>query len=175
MVKTRVSALMDGELDAYEVEQTMAAFKQDAGSRREWSEFHLIGAAIRLERDLEVDITASVMTALADEPTVLRPAGGPVSSLRHRLRPVLAIAASAAGIAVVGWVALGPAGSAFSEKAQLAALNGTKGASAVIAPVSDQNGKLRDYLVAHHAHAPRATMAEGTRYVRTVSVETERP
>lgn len=174
MVKTRVSAFMDGELDDHETEQTLAAVKQDADLRREWAEFHLIGAAIRQERGLEVDIAASVMKALANEPTVLSPS---IPSVRHRprpLRPLWALAASAAGVAVVAWVALWPTGGPSGDAAQLAKVN-AKGVTVANFAVSEQGGKLRDYLVAHHAHAPTATMAEGTRYVRTVSVEQERP
>lgn len=181
MVNTRVSALMDDELDVHETEQTLAAFKQDAGLRREWAEFHLVGAAMRQERGLEVDITASVMAALADEPTVLSPSASPVRHRFHSVRPLLALAASAAGVAVVAWVALGPTGVTSgvpSEGPPLAKLNAPTSVANVAVPslaVSEPRGKLRDYLVAHHAHAPTATMAEGTRYVRTVSVGQERP
>jgi negative regulator of sigma E activity len=41
--------------------------------RSEWCDCHLIGAALRGERGLGIDVTARVMSALDMEPTVMAP------------------------------------------------------------------------------------------------------
>lgn len=101
-MKTRISALMDGELERHEVVETLQALRRIEELRSEWRDGHLIGAALRGERGLDLDVTARVMSALDMEPTVMAPAPrrAPVWQ-----RPLLALAASAAGVAVVAWLA----------------------------------------------------------------------
>lgn len=183
MLNTRMSALMDGEVNEAETHEVLAAIKDDATMRVEWASFHLIGAAMRQEHGLDVDIAASVMRALEAEPTVLAPVFSryPASHSRNGfMRPLLALAASAAGVAVVAWVALGdgpsvlpgsvsPMAAAVATATSVATVPG----EAALTPL-DRGKELRDYLLAHHAHAPVVTMAEGTRYVRTVSLEREK-
>lgn len=164
-MKTKVSALMDGELEAHECGQVLRALDLDADLRNEWNEFHLLGDALRGESDLGLDVTAKVMAALAAEPTVLAP-----QPVRHEqwLRPALALAASLAGVAVVGWVALAPSVSPFGDSPQLVKAP-TAEPVAQVATGAAINERLQEYLVAHQAHAPVGGLEAGTRYVRTVS------
>lgn len=176
MLKTEVSALMDGEMDVAEASHVFGALKNNDAIRGEWASFHLIGAAMRKEQRLDVDITASVMRALDTEPTVLAPVLSRSSISWRRYGPMgslLALAASAAGVALVAWVALGEAPAALPGGSGSSTI-ATVASKAVITP-PDRGKELRDYLLAHHAHAPMVTMAEGTRYVRTVSMEREKP
>ena len=185
MLNTRVSALMDGEVDDLEAGEVLGAIKTDTALRDEWASFHLIGAAMRRESGLNVDISASVMRALEAEPTVLAPLSANVSesSARRRrggpMRPFMALAASAAGVAVVAWVALGNPGDQGVSGGQSVpdASSSLAVATSAKPPIEapERQKELRDYLVAHHAHAPMVTMAEGTRYVRTVSLERGKP
>ena len=72
-MKTRISALMDGELERHEVVETLQAMRRIEELRSEWRDGHLIGAALRGERGLDLDVTARVMSALGTEPTVMAP------------------------------------------------------------------------------------------------------
>lgn len=174
-MKTRISALMDGELDGHEAEEALHSLRRDAELRTQWHEFHLIGAALRGEPELDVDIAAQVMLALEAEPTVLIPA---VKRKVRHLRPLMALAASAAGVALVAWVALGTPPNSAGDPArgvvspQLVATP-VERIQPVAASVPGESIKLQDYLLAHHAHAPMAAVANGARYVRVVSVERE--
>jgi len=59
-MKTRISALMDGELEDHEVADTLNALRRDEALRADWAAGHLIGAALRREGELAVDVTARV-------------------------------------------------------------------------------------------------------------------
>jgi negative regulator of sigma E activity len=61
---------MDGELEHHEVATTLQSLRSTAAAKNEWCEFHLLGEALRGEKKLDFDVTARVMAALADEPTV---------------------------------------------------------------------------------------------------------
>lgn len=162
-MKTRISALMDGELEGHEITATLRALHDDPDLRREWCDGHLIGAALRGEEGLAIDVAARVMAALHAEPTVLAPRPRPA----QWRRPALALAASAAGVAVVGWLALAPATKpAGVDVARIAR------SAPQVAPQSTP--RLQEYLVAHHAYAPGGAMVGGARNVRTVSVSSER-
>ncbi len=164
-MKTRISALMDGELESHERSEAFRALRQRDDLRADWNDYHLVGAALRGERGLEIDVTARVMAALEQEPTVLapRPRAG------DWRRPALALAASAAGVAVVGWLALQPGDEALRRPAANIARLERPASSAVPAATP----RLQEYLVAHQAYAP-AGAAVGARNIRTVAVAAER-
>jgi sigma-E factor negative regulatory protein RseA len=95
-----ISALFDGELEEHEVRAAIQASLNDPGS---WRLYGLIGDGLRGEPVDVPDMTASVMSRIGDEPVVLAPRN---LKTRQRHHPLLALAASVAGVAVVGWVAL---------------------------------------------------------------------
>lgn len=157
-MKAQVSALTDGELEGEDIATSLAELRRSQELRTIWSDSHLIGAALRGEKELAVDVTARVMAALELEPTVLAPA------TRRRLdwhRPALAMAASAAGVAMVAWLALGSA-SAPVVLPQAKAVAPSRVAQ-VAAP------RMQEYLVAHQAYAPGGDIVGGARHIRTVS------
>jgi sigma-E factor negative regulatory protein RseA len=165
-MKTRISALLDGELEDHELDSTLRQLRRSEELRREWCECQLIGAALRGERELDIDVAARVMSALELEPTVMAPAQ------RRKIewqRPALALAASAAGVAVVAWLALAPGRDGVpAGTASIASV--TKGpmvAQSVSTP------RLQEYLVAHQAYAQAGTMVGGARNIRTVSASGE--
>jgi sigma-E factor negative regulatory protein RseA len=165
-MKTRISALMDGELDDKELSESLDAMRRGEDLRRQWSDAHLIGEALRNETRLDFDITASVMAALEQEPTVLAPQ---VQTRRSWIQPALALAASVAGVAVVAWLGLGPAAE-FAPGDQLA-LAPVKAVPVVAAVPSTP--RLQEYLVAHQAYSPAGPMVGGARNIRTVAVAGE--
>ena len=165
-MKTRISALMDGELEDHEIVETLRALRRNPELRSDWCDCQLIGAALRGERGLGIDVTARVMAAIEVEPTVMAPA------LRRRpewQRPALALAASVAGVALVAWLALGPVGNGMPPGT--AELAGAK-QGPVVAQVQS-TPRLQEYLLAHQAYAPGGAVVSGARNIRTVAASGE--
>lgn len=165
-MKTRISALMDGELEDHEVRETLDALRRSEDLRRRWNEANLIGEALRDEQRLDFDVTAQVMAALEQEPTVLAPQARAQGSWT---RPALALAASAAGVAVVAWLGLGPVAEpvATSQVARAPVRAATVDARAPSTP------RLQEYLVAHQAYSSSGPIVGGARNIRTVAVAGE--
>jgi len=166
-MKTRISALMDGELEDHELAETLRALRRSAELRCEWCDCQLLGDALRVERGLDIDVAARVMSALDLEPTVM----APTSRRTHEWqRPVLALAASAAGVAVVAWLALAPVadGGAPGGAPGLASAK-----PALVVAQAQSTPRLQEYLVAHQAYAPGGAMVGGARNIRTVAASGE--
>ena len=157
---------MDGELDGNEVRESLEAMRRGDELRRQWSDAHLIGEALRNEKRLDFDISARVMSALELEPTVLAPQQRARSDWT---RPVLALAASVAGVAVVAWLGLGPAAE-LAPSAQLAQAPVKALPTAVAVPSTP---RLQEYLVAHQAYSSAGPVVGGARNIRTVAVAGE--
>lgn len=161
-MKARVSALMDGELEGHETIETLRALRRDDVLRSDAAAYQLIGDALRGEPDLEIDVSAQVMSTIELEPAVV------VLMPRRTMqwqRPVLALAASAAGVAVVAWLALAPTGGADTA-ANLASMK-----PAVLSAAADPASRLRlqEYLVAHQVYAPGGAITGGANHIRTVA------
>jgi sigma-E factor negative regulatory protein RseA len=75
-MKTRISALMDGELDQARGRRDAAGPAPQRYLAQRMARWPLIGAALRGERGLDLDVTARVMSALEAEPTVMAPNPG---------------------------------------------------------------------------------------------------
>lgn len=171
-MKTQISALMDGELDARETGDVWRALVRDADRQNDWHCYHLIGDALRQEPELVMNVTARVASALALEPTVLAPAHVSRSQASWQRR-VMAVAAAAAGVAVVAWVALAPATgpdrpAIASAKLPLPAANVALAANSAPA-TTDQSVYLQEYLVAHQAYALSGSLIGGTNHIRAVT------
>lgn len=167
-MKTRVSALMDGELEDHEIEDTLRALRREEALRSEWADYQLVGAALREDEPLAIDVTAKVMAALEMEPTVLAPA----PRRAEWRRPAMALAASAAGVAVVAWLGLGPA--AGPGEAVAPAGLARQMAPAVTLAQAPSTPRIQEYLVAHQAYAPGGAITGGARYnIRTVAMAGE--
>lgn len=94
-----LSALYDGEAEAPRERDALRATLADAGVRRAWREYGLIGDALRQDLNdpaQSARIMRAFTAALAAEPTVLAP--------RPLARPGRWLAA-AASIAALGWIA----------------------------------------------------------------------
>jgi sigma-E factor negative regulatory protein RseA len=158
-----ISRLMDGEVDATELDAVCAALKSGE-AMASWNCYHVIGDALRGEIPATRDVRAAVARRLADEPTVLAPQRSVPS------RPAAwawAAAATLAAVSVVGWTAYSlidatPAGLAKAGDA------GAMRASEVrVATVPT------DLLFAHQEYAP-ASMLQGVGpYLRDVAVTRE--
>lgn len=159
-MKTKISALMDGEIEDHDRTAAFRALRADPALRSDWSDYQCIGAVLRDDGDPAIDLTARVMAALDEEPTVLVP------SRRSRgwQRPLLALAASAAGVTLVGVLALSPAPEREATASLAVAPAATSPARLAASP------RLQEYLVAHQAHAP---VGGTSRSIRTVAMARE--
>lgn len=64
-----ISALVDGENSELDLRRVLKNSSDDAHVRETWKRYHLAGAVIRGEKTLpDIDLSASVMAALEDEP-----------------------------------------------------------------------------------------------------------
>lgn len=169
-MKSEVSALMDGAVDESAVEAVFQTMKQDASLKEAWSDYHLIGDALRGElsadetgHGLSLDFTERLMARLADEPTVLAPPKKD-SYWQRTHRFLLPLAASVMGVSAVAWIALSnqsplaPSLSARSEAVPVAQVSATPSAR-----------QLSEYMLAHEGYSPRGSIQGVALYVRGVA------
>ena len=175
-MKAKISALMDGELDAHELSEPMSALGQDADAFETWRTYHLISDALQGRAMLANDCLRRVSARLADEPTLIGPLPADVARpQRARWFVPSALAASVAAVALVGWMAFSPQQSTgpllvpvakAPQPAQVAAR------AAPPAPVRlPMTAATRDYLIAHQALSPRNSLQGMAPFVRSVAAE----
>jgi sigma-E factor negative regulatory protein RseA len=142
-MRERISELMDGELDERAAGEALDTLARDGNARAAWRMYHLIGDAMREARP----------------PT----AAGRVIALRRRVPAkrsfALALAASLAAVALVGWLAFAPAPERPAPIAKAPAAP-----ALVPLPIA-----ANDYLLAHQGFSPRMSLQGMAPYVRTVS------
>jgi sigma-E factor negative regulatory protein RseA len=175
-MKAKISALMDGELDAHELSEPMSALGQDADAFETWRTYHLISDALQGRAMLANDCLRRVSARLADEPTLIGPLPADVARpQRARWFVPSALAASVAAVALVGWMAFSPQQSTgpllvpvakAPQPAQVAAR------AAPPAPVRlPMTAATRDYLSAHQALSSRNSLQGMAPFVRSVAAE----
>ncbi len=170
-MKARLSALMDGELEAHEIPPVLDALSRDESLRKDWCDYQLIRDAVRRENHLQVDLTGGVMAALQNEPTVLAPAGAAKAVAERQVGGWMALAATLAGVGVVAWMALS-SGQMDPSRAPAVAAGGVPGDAAAVrsvAAVDAPSVRMQEFLVAHQTYAASGQMQSGTRYIRTVA------
>jgi sigma-E factor negative regulatory protein RseA len=159
VMNERISRLMDGEVDASEMDGVCAMLKGDAAMVT-WSCYHTIGDALRGETPVTRNVGMAVSRQLVGEPTVLAPRASAVSRTASW---AWAAAASVAAVTVVGWTAYSlidatPAGFAKAGEA------GTMRAAQI-----RQITVPADYLLAHQAYAPANALQGVGPYMRDVA------
>lgn len=176
----KISALMDGELDARDSGQQLQRLQDDPELAQGWNTFHLIGDCLRNESDFSASagFNQRLHDALEKEPTVLAPrppVRKPPSS--PFVRYTLPMAAAIAGVSVVAWLGLSSNVTAPGGGSQIVA-GGTPREPVVVAePVPNRppvaqvvlQGNVSDYLAAHQEFSPRTAMQGVASYVRTVA------
>jgi sigma-E factor negative regulatory protein RseA len=171
-MKSKISALMDGELAQHEAGAALESLRDEGDARDIWRRYHLIGDLMRDPHTLSGGFGAGFSSRVADrigqEPTVLAPSRRRIEAARM---PVWALsaAASLAAVALVGWVAFGPRDEppvAASQPPVLAAQEAPQ-----VAPPAAAN----DYLLAHQGYSPRNSLQGVAPYVRTVSATLRGP
>jgi sigma-E factor negative regulatory protein RseA len=168
-MKDRISAFMDGELDDQAAGQMLDALGRDREALETWRTYHLISDALRDSRLLSEGFTARVTEQLAKEPTVLAP-----NRLKaEQPRRWVAMAASVAAVALVGWLGFAPQQTAVVPVAQAPRISPDR-AAVVPAMVPLPTG-TNDYLLAHQGFSPRVSLQGMAPYVRTVSEQAQEP
>jgi sigma-E factor negative regulatory protein RseA len=174
-MKAKISAMMDGELEAHELGEPLSAIASDRDARESWRTYHLISDALRGDAILAADCARRVSQRLAQEPALVAPLSHAVRAPeRPRWFVPSALAASVAAMAFVGWVALGlqrapaPAVAPVAQSQEPAQV-----ARVAEPPRVPLTSAAQDYLMAHQAYSPRTSLQGVAPYVRSVSDETE--
>lgn len=183
-MKEKLSAMLDGDVDAATARALFTRLKHDAAFRDDWETYCLVGDVIRGGEQPEMDgFSERVMFMLENEPTVFVPhrrdyrGEADVAKPRratpcrpcafhHRLLP---IAASVMGVLLVaGAVAVLSGDSAGPVAPVQMAAESQQTAS--VSPVMRRaaSGARPDYLVAHQAMAG-GPMPAAMQYMRSVS------
>lgn len=173
--KAELSALLDGELESHEAQAFLGRAGRSDELQATWRAYVLIRDQLRGESPTPADLATSVMERLSEEPVVLAP-----NNLRpgQRQHSLLALAASLAGVAVVGWMALaggdrGGGGGAEYAAATAASASlslADRGAQPLHGPVATVSSRaaISEYLVAHHTHAATFRLGDSPEHVRSV-------
>ncbi len=165
----RLSALLDGELDADGCAALLDRLRRDEQACRTWAMLNCAGDAMR-SADVASFHSAGfvdrVSAALEREPTVLAPAALPQRAAARRwLLPGAGAAVAAAVLLVVGL----PSKQAAAPDSAVARAPAAT-AVAVVAeeqPAIVRSPQLERYLAAHRELAAPALMPSSTPYVRT--------
>ena len=160
----QISRLMDGEVDAAEMDGLCELLKRDAAMAT-WSCYHTIGDALRGETPVTRSVGPAVSRQLASEPTVLSPrvqalVRAPASRVASW---AFAAAASIAAVTVVGWTAyslIDPPADAIAKAGNNAAVRAAQVRPLTVPP---------DYLLAHQEYAPANALQGVGPYMRDVA------
>lgn len=175
-MKAKISALMDGELDAQELNEPLSALGRDAEAFETWRAYHLISDALQGRALLANDCRRRVVARLADEPILIGPLPADVARPeRARWFVPSALAASMAAVALVGWMAFAPQQKSGPLPAPVAMAPAPAQVAARAAPQAPvrlpMTAVTRDYLIAHQALSPRNSLQGMAPFVRSVAAE----
>ena len=141
-----ISSLMDGELEAPEVQRAIREICGSPEAAQKWHAYHLIGDVLRGGVPHPTRTAERVSAALREEPAII---ARPKRALQGSFgRVALAAAASVATVGVVGWI--GSQGGPSPAGPTVA-----KGTSAIqpvantVAPAATPVPDMQDYFQAH--------------------------
>lgn len=100
-MKEQISALIDDDLETEGASHLLNSMRNSQHMRKTWSEYQLIGDVLRGEPVMASDLTSKIMQQITQEPVVFAPQPSRVKSAWQH---PLAVAASVAAVAVVGWM-----------------------------------------------------------------------
>jgi sigma-E factor negative regulatory protein RseA len=160
---SQLSALFDGELPGAECDLAARRLARDPVQRATWERYAVVGAALRRERGVALDLRVAerVRVAVSSETTYgtseeTAPATRKSSDGRRWLRPVagLAVAATVAGIAVLGLRGRDASQPAVAPAGGTVIVASSEPESYVVPVVSESvsfvpPAQLANYVVAH--------------------------
>ena len=188
-----VSALLDGET-AHLSEKVLRAAVEDEQSRASWARYQLIGEAVRESSHLDQQALASstfaekVRSQIEAEPTVLAPKSSRERQAPRYLQPIagLAIAASVAGMAVIGIQQMSPSEGEAVQPLSVANLDAAEQVLAASAAsdsaetpeleidLEEHKRRLNSYLVNFNEQRAGLGMPGVNPYVRIIDFESEK-
>lgn len=175
-MQEKISALMDGELDAEDASVLIEQFRNTEELREQWVAYHLISDTLGQSEARSFDITRRVNARLAAEPAVPDMSAVPPVSIHGpttKRRPVAyAAAASIAAVVVGGWMSLQTTQAphplqqnvADNQPAPVTAYPAIPATASMTASAPAQ---INDYLLAHRGFSPSIAMQGVAPYMRT--------
>ena len=167
-MKSKISAMMDGELKSEDVSSIITQIKETGDLKNEWSTYHLIGDSLRRSSS-SIDIARRVSTALATEPTLLAPR----TTKQNKFKVfALSVAASLAAVAMVGWMGLqsmghSPENFTNNKIALQPAPPPAIPASSTVTNPAPAPAQINEYLLAHRQFSATPAMYGVAPYLRT--------
>lgn len=161
----QLSAFIDNELAQGEAEQVLTALHANTSIVDTWQHYHLIGDAMRGSHGLSANFKHNLMQKIESEPTVLAPNAGinavrpPRANSERKLPASWAMAASMAGVMMVGWM-LWQTQVSYDGNTTMASQTGKTPNIQVaqqVLPVAAEADIPDEYLIAHQATAPTAS------------------
>lgn len=143
----QISALLDDEIAVEDASHLITAVQSNRQAAEAWSQYHLIGDAMRGTVMFSTDFKQNLMQKIDLEATVLSPnaalmnVGSDVKQhtlAKSKLPVVWSIAASFAAVMVVGWMVMHQQTQTSNE----------------LTPVEVAQSIPAEYLMAHQASAP---------------------
>jgi len=150
----QISALIDDEIAVEEAVHLIIAMQSNKQSAEAWSQYHLIGDAMRGNVAFNSDFKQNLMRKIELEPTVLAPHVTQTDSkimaeIKGKLPATWSIAASFAAVMAVGWMAMHQQVQSGNDVPSIEV------AKADIAEqVAPEQAIPNEYLMAHRASVP---------------------
>lgn len=102
-MKSKISELMDGELDSVDADEVITGLKKNNDLLNEWETYHVISEALRQSTtSFPINVASRVSERLVSEPTLFMPR---VSQAHKRRLITFSVAASCAAL-VSGWLVM---------------------------------------------------------------------
>lgn len=132
-MKSKVSALMDGELDKQDASNIIETLRRDDELQDEWKTYHLVGDALRQSSRLSMNMSSSVSQKLKTEPTVLFP-NNTSSIPKQQKHKVFAFSMAASVVALISaWMIMH--NSSYESPQSIVAENSNQDSSLTVVPV----------------------------------------
>jgi sigma-E factor negative regulatory protein RseA len=157
----QISALADDEIAIDDAAHLIAAMQVSGSAADAWSQYHLIGDALRGTNTLSANFKQNLMAKLEQEPTVLAPNAAIVNQNVAHQAPVQAnvktpiawsIAASFSAVIAVGWMVFQTQVTNNIAPVAVATIE-----TPTAVEVSSEQTIPAEYLMAHQASAPTAS------------------
>jgi len=187
-MQEKISALMDGELDADDASVVIEQFRNAEDLRERWVAYHLISDALGQSEVRPLDITQRVNARLMAEPAVSAVSNTTLLHPTSKRRPTAYAAAASIAVAMVGgWIILQTTQESNLLRQNLADNRTSPSTSAAtVAPVAtypaipakasvaaSESAQINDYLLAHRQFSPSTTMHGAVPFMR-ISAESAR-
>jgi sigma-E factor negative regulatory protein RseA len=158
----QISALIDDELSIDDAVRMVNSMQSNKQATEVWSQYHLIGDAMRGSTMLSADFKHNLMQKLELEPTVLAPNAGQsmpvkIGLVGNKVPAKWSIAASVAAVMMVGWVALHEQMQSGNSPTPISLAKLESAPVSSVDQLSLVNESIpAEYLIAHQASAPSA-------------------